>query len=143
MRAALSGVLGLLLLAGTPACYSVTVRSGRPPAPEPPSGFDGQWRSAVLGDIVEIDQPVPLNRLCKAGWAEIHQERTPVNWLADVFLAGFFYESQKLTLRCGEGSAPPVVVVPVQPGQTVIVQPVSGPGTPPAPPATLPAPPLP
>jgi hypothetical protein len=150
MRAVRVGLACALVLACTPACYHVTIRSGRPPAAQPAESYDGAWRSAVIGDIVEIDKPVPLDLVCKsAGWAEIDQEMTPVNWLVDVFLAGFFYESNDLTLKCGAGPAGPpgVIVVPVQPGQTVVVQPVPGPGPAgisPAPPAQgAPAPPPP
>ncbi len=136
-------LLGLALLAATPACYRTTVRSGRPPAATPAPGHDSRWRSSVAFDLFEVDKPPPLDLLCKeTGWAEIHQWRSPANWAAEFFLAasvvGFFYKSSKVTVKCAAGPGVQTVVVPVQPGQTVIVQPP--PASAPAPAAPPPAP---
>lgn len=94
----------LAVLALTSGCYRMTIVSGRAPTSDPVEGYDGKWRSATVLDAVEIDKPLPLDLVCKeTGWAAIDQKMTPVNWLVDVFLAGFVYESNAVSLRCGGG----------------------------------------
>jgi hypothetical protein len=104
-------VVGFAVLALTSGCYRMTIVSGRAPTSDPVAGYDDKWRSATVLDAVEIDKPLPLDLVCKeTGWATIDQKMTAVNWLVDVFLAGFVYESNAVSLRCAGGkprSSPP------------------------------------
>jgi hypothetical protein len=94
-------VAGLALLALTSGCYHITIRNGRSPTPDPVESYDGKWRSTTVLDVIDIDKPLPLDLVCKeTGWATIDQKMTPVNWLVDVFLAGFVYESDDVWLKC-------------------------------------------
>jgi hypothetical protein len=118
-------------------CFKMTITSGRPPAET--SDYQDRWRSAVIGNAIEIDKPVALDLICKdTGWAKIEQHESPLNWLADVFLAGFFYQSKTETVHCAAaGSAPPppatTAPVPAQPTPTAPTAPPPPSPMPPAP----------
>lgn len=120
---------GLVPLALSTGCYHLTIHNGRSPTSEPAPGYEGKWRSAVILDAVEVDKPLPLDLLCKgSGWAEIDQTMGPLNWLVDVFLAGFVYESSTLTLRCAKSGVLPNPPIPQKPAA-----PPSAPQAPPVP----------
>jgi hypothetical protein len=109
---AVSFALVALLTAG---CYRTTIYSGRPVSPANPT-YEDKWRSAALGDIVDIDGATPLDLHCReTGWAQIDHWRSVGNWLVDVFLAGtLIYESNRATVQC----AAPTVAAPVAPWPT-------------------------
>lgn len=107
-------LIGAALLSS--GCYRMTIVNGRPPAPAPI--IDDKWRSATVLDAVEIDTPLPLDRNCKeTGWAKIEQRQNAVNWLVDVFLAGFVYESTHVDVYCADGRAIPAASASPSPDQ--------------------------
>jgi hypothetical protein len=123
-------------------CYSLTIVSGRQPAPSP--AIEDKWRSAAAVDVVQIDTPIDFETTCKdTGWAKVHQVFTPVDWFADFVLAGFWlYESTHVDVYCAKRGAappPPPPGTPNQPPGT----PNQPPGTPTQPPGTPTQPPLP
>src|SRR4029079_2791437 len=76
-----------------------------------------------------IDTPIDFENVCKEnGWAKVRQTLTPVDWFADLFLAGgWIYESNHVDVYCAKGSgatptgvtpggAPPAGAPPVAPG---------------------------
>jgi hypothetical protein len=128
-------VAGLALLAT--GCFRMTiVNGGTEPAPAPV--LDGKWRSSAVLDLVPIDTPLALDATCKeTGWAKIEQQHTALDYLVDVFLAGWVYESTHVDVYCAKrGTARPAPPAPPAP-------PPSPTGTPTAPPGTPTAPPLP
>ena len=147
MKTALT--LSLALLAT--GCYRMTITNGNaPPAPAPV--LEDKWRSSAVLDIIAIDTPLALDAACKeTGWAKIEQVHSAVDYLVDVFLAGWVYESTHATVFCAKSAStsrdrpgPPGTPgsppgIPSSPPGT----PTSPPGTPTSRPGTSTSPPLP
>ncbi len=126
-----SGLIGALLL--STGCYRMTiVNNGAIPASSPVR--DSSWRSATALDLVKIDSALALDLDCKeTGWAKFDQELTPLDWLADVFLAGgLVYESTHVDVYCAKAAPPPPPPPPA---------PVAAPELPPPAPVEPPPPP--
>jgi hypothetical protein len=132
-----------LLATASTGCFSLTIVSGKEPAQSPV--VDDAWRSASVLDVVAIDTPMAIDLLCKdTGWSKIHQERSVINWLADVFLAGSaIYESTHVDLYCAKaaGAPPGAAAAPSGAAPPVVLPPTSPSGTPTQPPPTPTAPP--
>src|SRR4051794_32501011 len=135
-----ASVLGILLL--STGCYSITIVSGRQPAPAP--AIEDRWRSAAAVDLVQIDTPIDFEATCKeSGWAKVHQVLTPVDWFADLFLAGgIVYESTHVDVYCAKRAPGGTPAAPVTPGTPTQPPPLGTPnqppGTPTQPPPSMP-----
>ena len=121
-------------------CFKMTIVNGDvQPAPAP--AIDDKWRSSAALDIVPIDVPLALDATCKdSTWAKIEQEHTVVDYLVDVFLAGWVYESTHASVWCAKaGTVAPraPLVKPAPPGPAALPPPAPPPtGTPTQPPPT-------
>lgn len=139
MRTALALCLALLAT----GCFRMTINNGNvEPAPAPV--LEDKWRSSAVLDIVAIDTPLALDTACKeTGWARIHQEHTALDYLVDVFLAGWVYESTHVDVFCAKrgAAAPPAPAAPEQAPSAPAGTPTSPAGTPTAPPLPPSAPP--
>lgn len=126
--------LGLCLaLLGT-GCFRMTIINGTTQAAPAPV-LNDKWRSSAVLDIVPIDVPLALDATCKEStWARIEQQHTALDYLVDVFLAGWVYESTHVDLYCAKKGTVP------SPAPTPSAVPT---GTPTSPPGTPSAPPLP
>lgn len=113
----------------TTGCFHMTIVNGSAePAPAPV--LEDKWRSSAVLDIVPIDTPLALDTTCKeTGWAKIEQRHSGLDYLVDVFLAGWVYESTHVDVYCakrGTSAAPPRA------------QPSGTPSAPPLPPSAPP-----
>jgi Bor protein len=98
----LLALASLVLLALVSACYSTTVRSGKPVGHKA-ADADGRWHSGVLTGGVELSGPYDLDRLCPDGWAEIRTETSVFNEAAEL-LTFHLYAPQTVHVTC---AAPP------------------------------------
>jgi len=114
MRTALT--LSFALLAS--GCFKMTIVNGDvQPAPAPV--IEDKWRSTAVLDIVPIDVPLALDATCKGStWAKIEQTHTVIDYLVDVFLAGWVYESTHASVWCAKAGTvqPAPIVKPLAPG---------------------------
>ena len=134
MRTALALCLALLAT----GCFRMTIVNGNAEPAAAPI-LEDKWRSSAALDIVPIDPPLALDATCKeTGWAKIHQEHTALDYLVDVFLAGWVYESTHADVFCarkGTSASPPPAAAPAgTPTAPPQGTPTSPPGTPTAPP---------
>ncbi|HSO38644.1 MAG TPA: hypothetical protein VLT33_39210 [Labilithrix sp.] len=139
MRTALTLCLALLAT----GCFRMTIINGNAEAAPAPI-LEDKWRSSAVLDIVPIDVPLALDATCKeTGWARIEQEHTALDYLVDVFLAGWVYESTHATVFCAKKgtSAAPAPAAPAGTPTAPAGTPTSPPGTPTAPPLPPSAPP--
>ncbi len=137
MRTALA--LSFALLAT--GCFKMTIVNGDvQPAPAPV--LDEKWRSSAVLDIVPIDVPLALDTACKEStWAKIEQSHTVLDYLVDVFLAGWVYESTHASVWCAKAGTvqPAPTVKPLQRGPAALPPAAPPPtGTPNQPPTGTP-----
>jgi hypothetical protein len=136
MRTALA--LSFALLAT--GCFKMTIVNGDvQPAPAPV--LEDKWRSSAVLDIVAIDVPLALDATCKGStWAKIEQSHTFLDYVVDVFLAGWVYESTHATVWCAKAGTvqPPPTVTPAPKGPAALPPPAPPPGTPNQPPTGTP-----
>ena len=94
--------LTLCLALFATGCFKMTIMNGDvQPAPAP--ALDDKWRSSAVLDIVAIDVPLALDATCKGStWAKIEQSHSVVDYLVDVFLAGWVYESTHASVWCAK-----------------------------------------
>lgn len=83
-------------------CYSTVFRSGKPPSDL--TVAEDRTMATIVGNVVTIDPPYKLDVYCPKGWAEIEIHLSPYDWLLEQ-LAGAFYESRTMTVRCVKKSA--------------------------------------
>jgi hypothetical protein len=123
-------------------CFTTHIHSGKPAAPGEPA-LDNVLRSQIIGDVVTIDPPDKLSQRCPQGWSRIDAEVRPFNWILDV-VAGFFYHSNTVSLRCAAPGAAPTALPPTQGAEPLPPAPAVLPPPPPPPqasPSALPPPP--
>ena len=85
------------------ACYTTTVRSGKPPAPAAIQ-YDGKWHHGMVYGLAELSGPYNLQEVCPNGWAEITTETSFVNGIAQTFTSSI-YSPQSVTVRCAKDTA--------------------------------------
>ncbi|HKE17565.1 MAG TPA: hypothetical protein VKB80_21970 [Kofleriaceae bacterium] len=85
------------------ACYSTTVRSGKPVG-QPAQDADGHWHSGLITGGIELSGPYELDRVCPDGWAEIHTETSLPNELVEL-LTFRIYAPQTVTVKCAAPTA--------------------------------------
>lgn len=99
--------LGLSLVASclaATACFTTTVRSGKPPAPATVE-HDGKWHHGLVYGLAELSGPYDLQEMCPNGWAEITTETSFVNGIAQSFTSNI-YSPQSVTVRCAVDDEP-------------------------------------
>jgi hypothetical protein len=83
------------------------VHSGNPPG-DAPEDHDEKWHHGNLAGTVEGSGPHRLDRLCPAGWAEVHSETDPIQTVLHV-LTWTMYAPQTVQVVCvaPDGGKPP------------------------------------
>lgn len=143
LRVLLSIALFSAASAASTGCYSLTIVNGKQPASAPI--IEDKWRSAAAVDLVQIDTPIDFEATCKeSGWAKVRQVYAPVDWFADLFLAGFWiYESTHVDVYCAKRGTQPAPLPGAPPAASPLppsAPPTSAPPTPTQPPPLSPAP---
>ena len=125
--------LTLCLALFATGCFKMTIMNGDvQPAPAP--ALEDKWRSSAVLDIIPIDVPLALDATCKGStWAKIEQDHSVIDYLVDVFLAGWVYESTHASVWCAKAGT-----VQPPPKGPAGLPPSSPTGTPTQPPAGTP-----
>jgi hypothetical protein len=80
---------------------------------ETADGYSDRLHSAVVGDVVVIDKPVPLHSVCSEGWARIERRVTFFDGLISMFGRGV-YKADSI-VHCAQASAPASSSTPADP----------------------------
>ncbi|WP_394846554.1 hypothetical protein LZC95_03710 [Pendulispora brunnea] len=106
--------LGVLLLTG--GCYRTTIRSGHPTQAQAAQGYEERMHSAIVGDVVVIDPPYPLQYACptQGRWATIETKISARDWFIGL-LGGGVYQAQSVTVHCTKENSPPPPPAPTPP----------------------------
>jgi hypothetical protein len=98
-------------------CFRMTIVNGSAEAAATPA-VDDKWRSTTVLDVVAIDAPLALDATCKeTPWARIEQRLSVLDYLVDVFLAGWVYESTHVDVYCAKSGGTPTAPTVANPQQ--------------------------
>jgi hypothetical protein len=105
MKALAKTACALALVCTSSACFTTTLRSGKP-ANAARVENDKRWHHGVVWGIAELSGPYNLKQLCPNGWAEVTSETSFLNGLLDSITSGV-YSPQTVTIRCSGEEAEP------------------------------------
>jgi hypothetical protein len=95
----------VVLVISSSACFTTTLRSGKP-ANAPRLENDRRWHHGVIWGIAELSGPYDLKKICPNGWAEVTTETSFLNGLL-TSLTSSVYTPQSVTIRCSGEEAEP------------------------------------
>jgi hypothetical protein len=91
----------LMTLAG---CFSTNLTFQRGMHASVADGWEGKYHHGLVYGLVELSEPVALDKICPSGVASVHQETTFVNGLIGA-LSESIYDPQSVWVYCADGTA--------------------------------------
>jgi hypothetical protein len=100
-----SALLAALVL--STGCYKMNYVNGSASGGSP--AYTEDWHHIIIFGLVELSDPIALDKVCPNGWAKVHNERSfengLVTWALSIIGLGWVYGPHATTVWCAGGAA--------------------------------------